>query len=240
MIFENKDKVLGSECDTNANLSVLGTFNKIQDNVCMFFGSLNIHQIELKTKHNSIWLYTKNTVKFLLPLAWNEEFTIKCFFSSITPAKMIVDTVFINKNNEIAVYSKIEAALYDIGTQRLKRTTELGISNEICEKSLMGYDVVKINNYEKLLQCDEVKVKLTNLDYSIHTNNVEYIRFILNSYKLNDLSNKTIKEISINYINQSFEGQILNIYKETADNTDTFTIKCNDSNIIKANITFNL
>ena len=28
MIFENKDKVLGSECDTNANLSILGAFNK--------------------------------------------------------------------------------------------------------------------------------------------------------------------------------------------------------------------
>ena len=237
MIFENKDRVLGSDCDTNASLSILGAFNKIQDNVCIFFGSLNIHQVELKTKHNSVWLYTKNSLKFLKSLEWNEEFTVKCFFSSITPAKMIVDTAFINKNNEIAVYSKIEAVLYDLGTQRLKRTTELGISSDICEKPLLDYEILKIND-DASTWCDEIKVRLTNLDYSIHTNNVEYIRFILNSYKLEDLSKKEIKEISINYINQSYEGQTLDIYKETVNNIDTFTIKCNGTNIVKATIVF--
>ena len=49
MIFENKDRVLGSDCDTNASLSILGAFNKIQDNVCIFFGSLNIHLLRYRS-----------------------------------------------------------------------------------------------------------------------------------------------------------------------------------------------
>lgn len=238
MIFENKDKVLGSECDTNANLSVIGAFNKIQDNVCIFFASLNIHQIELKTKYNFIWVYTKNTITFNVPLAWNEEFTVKCFISQITPAKMIVDTAFINKKDEIALYSKIEVALLDVGSQRLKRIYELGLDETICEKSLIDFEVEKLNNEDGYIKIGDLIVKSTNIDYCLHTNNVEYVRFILDTYKVEDLIRKPIKKFSINYLKQSVEGEKMSICKKAIDDRDKFIIKKYDDNVIKVDITF--
>ena len=83
-----------------------------------------------------------------------------------------------------------------------------------------------------------MKVRSTNIDFCHHTNNIEYIRFLLNTYTVEQLENSIIKEIEIDYINQSFEGQILDIYKKTVGNKDIFEIKCQEKSIVKGEIVF--
>ena len=83
-------------------------------------------------------------------------------------------------------------------------------------------------DYEKV---DEVKVKYSNIDFLKHTNNKEYIRFILDTYKVDELLLKPVKEIEIAYMNQSHGGDILTISKAIADGVELFSVN-NDEQVI--------
>ena len=76
MYFESKNTVLGSDTDTNANLSILAALQKLQDNICFFFGSIRLDQITLKEKYHAAWIFSKNKLKIFLILAFE---LILCF-----------------------------------------------------------------------------------------------------------------------------------------------------------------
>lgn len=43
-----------------------------------------------------------------------------------------------------------------------------------------------------------------NIDYVHHTNNIEYIIFLMNTFTVEELEKKPIKEMEINYASQSY------------------------------------
>ena len=85
---------------------------------------------------------------------------------------------------------------------------------------------------------DNVKIKYTNIDFSHHTNNLEYIRMIMNTYSVAQIENKEIKEIEIIYSNQSFENDILDIKKASFENKDHIILEKNSQIIVKCEIVF--
>ena len=70
-------------------------------------------------------------------------------------------------------------------------------------------------------------VRSTNLDFCGHTNNVEYLRFVLASFESRDLEQRGIRSIEMDYRGQSYEGDVLDIERSRQDNTDCFFITRN-------------
>ena len=59
-------KVSASVTDFQANLSVIGIFQAVEDAVTEFFGEFNLDNIVLKEKHNAAWVFVKSRIKILL------------------------------------------------------------------------------------------------------------------------------------------------------------------------------
>jgi acyl-ACP thioesterase len=76
---------------------------------------------------------------------------------------------------------------------------------------------------------DNVVVRSSDIDFYNHTNNISYVRYIVNQYSINTQKQKPISQIEIRYVNQSFEGDTLKIYR-CSDNT--YTIKSDDKTIV--------
>ena len=87
-----------------------------------------------------------------------------------------------------------------------------------------------------LTQIESVKVRSTNIDFSHHTNNVEYVRFLLNTYSVEQLSNNPVKEIEVCYVSQSYENDELAVYKAADGKKDVLVIKKDDKIVIKCEI----
>ena len=74
---------------------------------------------------------------------------------------------------------------------------------------------------------EAVKVRSTNLDYCSHTNNIEYLRFVLNTYSAKTFLEREIARIEIHYGNQTFEGDEIEIFKHSEMQTDCFSLVSN-------------
>ncbi|MBD5087024.1 MAG: acyl-ACP thioesterase [Clostridiales bacterium] len=236
MIYTKKGIVSGSLIDTSTNLSVIGTFQIVEDALTELMGELKIDGITAKKLYNAMWVYTKNRIKFFKPLAWGEGYTVESFVSLISLAKINIDTAIKDNDGNIVAYSKVELCALDLETGRIRKTATVGVDESIVkENSQIQIDFTKFAVLE-MPKVESVVVRSTNIDFCHHCNNVEYLRFLLNTYSVAELENNPIKEFEICYANQSFEGDTLDIFKMQNQDKDILIIQKEDKVIIKCEI----
>lgn len=205
-----KQKASAGLIDFTANLSVTGIFQIVEDAVTEHMGELNIDGITVKRLYNAVWVFTKNRLKLIKDIGWGEEFTAEAFVSSVTKATIIIDVAVKNSAGEICAYSRVEMCPLDIETGRIKRVETVGCENLPCENSDMELMFDKFATAE-LPEIESVKVRNTNIDFARHTNNKEYVRFILNTFSVKELEISPVKELEVVYAGQTFEGDIISV-----------------------------
>ncbi len=84
----------------------------------------------------------------------------------------------------------------------------------------------------------QVQVKYTNIDFSQHTNNIEYVRFMLDTYSVRELEARPVKEMEIVYTNQSFEDDVLAIHRGSFEGKDIFLLQKEDKVIVRSEMVF--
>ncbi len=238
MIYTKKQKVTASMSCSDECLSVFGIFQVVEDALTELTGELKIDGLTEKEKYNAFWVFAKNRVKIFKKLKWNEEFTVSCFISYKSIAKLNFDVVAKNTNNQLVFYARVEACALDISTQRIRKLTTVGVDeNMLADTPLMEIEFCKFD-YENLPLIEQVRVRSTNIDMSHHTNNLEYLRFILNTFSVSELETKPIKEMEVIYANQSFENDVLNVHKATVQNKDVLMLEKGNKPIVKCEIVF--
>lgn len=230
--------VSASMTDTKANLSVIGTFQVIQDAITELTGKLNIDGATLKEKYNALWVFTKTRAKFIKTISWNEEITIDTFISFISVAKMNVDIEVKNQNGEVVLCSKTEMCALDIDTQRIRKLSTVGVDKSMLSNNKANEIVFTKFDGNNLPLVDSVKIKYSNIDFSHHTNNLEYIRLIMDTYSVAEVEQRQIKEVEIIYANQSFENDILDIHKASFDNKELIVLEKDEKTIVKCEIVY--
>ena len=238
MKLTKTQKLGASMIGSDACLSTVGAFQMIEDAITEFMGELKIDGITVLKKYNEFWVFVKTHVKFLKKLSWGEEYTITAFISSMSLAKMYEDVKVCDKEGEVVFYARVELCVLDAATQRIKKLATVGVidamlSNEATEEITFG----KFPTCELRLT-EQVKVRSTNIDRSHHTNNVEYIRFIMNTFSAEGLETKDMKEIEIVYSGQSYENDVLDILKAGDKDRDLIVLQKDGKPVIKCEIVY--
>ena len=234
-----KTQILGaSMIGSDACLSIVGAFQIIEEAITEFMGELKIDGITVLQKYNAFWIFAKTHVKFFKKLSWGEEFTVSAFISSTSLAKMHEDVKVCDKDGNTVLYARVELCVLDRTTQRIKKIADVGVDEtmreaETTEEIIFG----KFPSCELPL-IEQVKVRSTSIDRSHHTNNVEYIRFIMNTYSTQELEEKNIKEIDVIYSGQSYENDMLDVMKTQRENSDLIMLQTNGKPVIKCEIVF--
>lgn len=222
-MFTLKQEVLASQCDSQANLSYLGTFQIIEDTLTAFMRSKKLDGITLSKIYGATWVFTKNKIEFRKTAYWGDKITIKCFCSSLTLATINITTVIYNQKNEIVCVSTVQMCALNLKEKKIFKLSQI-------KKLKQQKSKISQLQLEKLADCegekiDELNVKFTSIDNLYHTNNIEYIRFILNTYSVKELLSKPIKTIQIDYVNQTYENDILSVNKFNNKQIEQFSIK---------------
>ena len=238
MKLVKKEKLGVSMAGSDLHLSKIGAFQIIEDAITEFMGDINIDTVTLMQTYNAFWVMAKTRVKFLKQLSWLDEYTITAFISSISLAKMYEDIKVCDKDGDVIFYARVELCALDLGTQRIRKITTVGVN-----ETMLSTEGVEEITFGKFLNFDlplveQVKIRSTNIDRLHHTNNVEYIRFILNTYSVEELETKNIKEMEIVYSGQSYENNTLDILKASNKDNDLIVLQMNGKPIIKCEIVF--
>ena len=232
--FTLNTTVLSGQCDSLMRLrteAILMSFQDVASRHAMFLG---IDDLSLLEKDNAMWVITKTKVKInKLPL-WNDDVSIRTW-------PMGADGVRCNrcyqiiKDNEILINGITEWVIIDATTRTLRKVETTSYPNDIdwiTEKSIeekfrrfkddfTENDVV----YKRLIRSGDI-------DVTHHTNNVTYITMLLDTFSVKELENMSLKEIEVSYINESFEGETLSIYRKKREDGTYFSIKKDDGKVV--------
>lgn len=239
MILCRKQIVSISMIGTDGNLSTVGSFKIIQDAVTELTGLLGIDGAALRDKFNALWVFTKTRSKFVDKIGWGGELEITSYISCISNAKIHVNVVAKDVRGGIVFISKTELCVLDIATQRIRKVSTIGVDESMLENQNVSPEIAFTKFAESnLTLVDKVKIKSTNIDFSYHTNNAEYIRLVMDSYSVEEIESRRISEFEIVYANQSFENDVLDIMKSSFADKDLVVIAKNGKPIVKCEIVF--
>ena len=229
-----------TNCDRKISLSLLDSFYLIQDMMTEYFGFLKSDNIILKRENNAIWVLTKTKVHFNNLPVWRDVVEGTVFTTNIKPIRVGTETQFKDKDNNILFYANQETCAIDLDDRKIKKISTVNYPKDL--------EIIEGINKEKYLKLNdeftiddkvsEQIVHSTDIDFSHHTNNVSYIRFILNSLSSEFLDNCKVTDFEIHYINETKEGQKLEIYRKLKDTDVDFLIKENDIEIVRANLKY--
>ena len=237
MKLEKEAVVPASICDSNVKLAVKGTFDLVQDYLTEMMSILHIDGVSLKKKYGCAWIFTRNRVEIDRELDWNEPYTAESYISSAKGAKMTVDTVLKDMQGTICVYSRIEMCALDLEAQKIRRIRDVGVTSDTyAEEPEREIEFSRLK-HEGLEEIETRVVKSGDIDFIQHTNNVAYVRFIMDTYSVAQLRERPVKAIEVRYAGQTHEGDTLSIRKATRDGRELFDVVLGDTVAVECEIT---
>ena len=236
MIYEKQTYVTGSMCDGKLQLSVLAADEIVENAVTELMGDLGIDGIVAKEKYNAMWVIVKNNMCFIRRPAWREKFTVYCYISKHSTVKLNVDTIVKAEGGEMLLKSRLELAAIDLETGKIRKAETVGFTEDM--ENPVETEGLEFSRFPKETGelTESVIVRSTSLDYCYHTNNIEYVRFVLNTYGIEQFKQHEPKQVEIHYGNQSFEGEKLDINKLCTEEGDLFSITRDGSLITSCRI----
>ena len=229
-----------SNCDRKVNLSVLNSLYLIQDMMTEYFGFLKSDNIILKSENNAIWVLAKTKVHFNKYPKWRDLIEGTVFTKGIKPIRVETEAQFKDKDNNVLFYANQETCVIDLTDRKIRKINTVNYPTGVQIKEGINKEKYLRLNTE-FTEADKVyeqKIHSTDIDFSYHTNNVSYVKYILNSLNSDFIDSHKITDFEIHYINESKEGQKLSIYKKIKDNEIEFLIKEENREIARANLKY--
>ncbi|MBR5040772.1 MAG: acyl-ACP thioesterase [Clostridiales bacterium] len=224
MIYEKNSYVSGSMCDGKLKLSILAADEIVENAVTELMGDLGIDGIVAMEKYKAMWLIVKNNIRFRRRPVWREEFTVNCYISDHSAVKLNIDTIVRARSGELLLKARTELAAIDLQSGRIRKADTVGFSEDM--ENPVRTEGLEFSRFPKESGelVESVVVRSTSLDYCYHTNNIEYVRFMLNTYDVEHFKDHDPEKLEIHYSNQSFEGEKLNITKQYDMDGDLFHV----------------
>lgn len=229
-----------SDCDRKVNLSVLNSLYLIQDMMTEYFGFLKSDNIILKSENNAIWVLTKTKVHFNKYPKWRDLIEGTVFTTGLKPIRVETEAQFKDKNNNVLFYANQETCAIDLTDRKVRKINTVNYPADIQIKEGINTEKYLRLNTE-FTEDDKVyeqKIHSSDIDFSYHTNNVVYVKYILNALNTDFIDSYKITDFEIHYINESKEGQKLKIYRKNKDNEIEFLIKEENREIARANLKY--
>ena len=227
-----------SRVDNTANLSFDGIFDIIQIAGTEFLAINRYDNINMKKKYDSAWVITKAKVKINKLPSWGSELKLKSYVVGMKSAKIDIEVCAYDDKDNLLFVAIDEYCPIDLRTRRIKRIREIEFDDIKVHDSILGpgYNIISFNN--PILK-DKFKVKFCDIDFTNHTNNVSYIRFIMNYLSRDFFNNNDVINVDIHYLNESLLNDELSIYEERIDNKINLLIKKEDINVFSIRMEYN-
>ena len=226
-----------SRVDNLAQLGLDSIFDFTQIAITEYFKSIGYDNLTMKNKYNYAWVITKTKLIINSIPMWGSNIYTKTFVSNIRPVKTDIETNFYDLDDNLIMSIKDEMCIINLESRKIVKLSDVGFDKiDVLDTSI---DTPYLNiDFDNLVKVDTFKVKFCDIDCTNHTNNVSYIRFIMNSLGMQFLNNNDIISMDLKYINESRIDEELDIYQKNNDNILDILIKKGDLNIFSMKIEY--
>ena len=228
MKYLYKTRLPFSLTGVSEGISVIGAAQIIEDSVCAFFAEFGKDSATLSAKYNAVWMFVKNKFRKLAKVVWNEEITVETYFTDRTAATLTADTVIRNSLGEICLHARTETCVIDKTSRRVRRIASVDFPEDMkIYPSEAGVEFERFDA-DGLTALYGRKVPPTAIDFCMHVNNVEYLRFVLDAFPVSLETSSPVREVEIHFINQAREGDSLKVSSKETPNGTVYGISCQE------------
>ena len=218
-----------SMVDNHAYLRMDGIFNILQTMLTEYLKQYKADNISIKNNFNAAWLITKVLVKINKMPLWGSNITVKSYVVQKKSAKIILETIAKDKADNILFVAHDEMCPINLEKRRILRLTDIEFDPILLESNYLdNFEIIATDNLEL---SDSFNVKYIDIDFTNHTNNVSYIRYIINDLGLDFFEKYNITKIDVRYLAESRINDKLSIYKNDNGNNVILLIKNDEKEV---------
>ena len=213
--FTRKIRLPASLINTKSQLGFVDAVTCLQDNMCEYFKVLGCDGITMLPICNAFFVITKTLIKFVGSAKWLDDIELRTMVAKKSNIRVnLSNNIYCNEKpvvlgiQEMCAVDGVERKIRTVDSTLFPKDIECIDENDlIFSKFMVEFD-----------ECDLVKeiiIDSSHLDFYKHTNNVEYVRFILSTMTIEEIENNQIDTFEMHYINQTVWGDKLKIYKKS-------------------------
>lgn len=230
------DRLPASSCGADVKLSVEGAFRIVEDMVTELMGDQRIDGVTCMREYGAMWVFVRNRIEMPQPLGWMEEYTVTSYISSFSKIRLYIDTVIEKADGTAVLRSRLELCAVDLESGKIRKSETVGVGdNTPPEEPLfdMAYSKEKPVKADLI---DRIKVRSTDIDYCYHTNNIAYIRYFMNQYQTEELTERPVRAVEVQYAAQTHEGDVLDMYRCESAASESYIIELDGEKVVSCSI----
>lgn len=220
--FEREYRVHVYETSVDERANTCSIFNYMQDIAAEHAIKLGYGRDDLM-KDNHIWVLSRMTAEIKMLPFRNETIIVRTwpFGTDSIFALRLFELLF--PDGRIIARASSSWLIIDATTKKIRRPDKTFLTyNSAREASnipLMIASKIDEASPEGELS-EEFKVKQSDLDVNLHTNNVNYLKWVIDSYDPDFMMKYVPSSVEINYLAESMLGDNITIRRSREDGTD--------------------
>ncbi|MBQ7224144.1 MAG: hypothetical protein IJX06_01145 [Clostridia bacterium] len=225
-----------SEMDSSGVLSLQNALLISQDVASEYLESMGSGNGTLRQKNLAAWVITKLAMKINKMPTFQEKVFVHAFVSKLSRIYLECESTFYNAQGEVLFVTKTQACPIDIENRKIRPIDSISFPSDFeCTLSQFTDPFERmtdnVNEFDLAL---EQKIYSCDIDYCEHVNNVIYIKQVLNTFSTAELRKRKIKGLHINYLKETYEGDLLTVYKKDNGDKSEFIIQKKDDSVFRA------
>ena len=232
-LHSEKHIINDSQLDVCNKASLYEIIKMIQTATYNHSQKINLGHDQMLEHSNAFWVITKLKLKLNANINSQDKVTVSTWTRPLSLIRAIRDSE-IKCKNRVLVKAVAEWCCLDYDTKSIRKLNSINYPELKMQKTKFhNIDFCKFSEAENMEHVYTKQILASDLDVNMHTNNLKYVNMALDAFSADEIIEFNIKEFEIHFINQSYFGDEIKIYK--LKNKKHFTIvgKVDDKTIFK-------
>ncbi|MBQ5644417.1 MAG: hypothetical protein IIV04_01805 [Bacteroidaceae bacterium] len=162
---------------------------------------------------NIAWVLSRTHVKFIDTPKWREEVNLKTWHKGVSKLFYLRDFILSDKEGNPMVLATTSWLIIDMNTRRLVRNNDLALNNTAMDAIAAPADkvVLPVDIEPELVR--KHPITWSEIDTNGHVNNVKYAVWAIDAVKTEDIKERPLKELLINYDAEVMPGDVVKIFR---------------------------
>ena len=162
---------------------------------------------------NTAWVLSRTHVKFINTPKWRQEVNLKTWHKGVSKLFYLRDFILSDKEGNPMILATTSWLIIDMNTRRLVRNNDLALSDTAMDAIATPADkvVVPVDIEPELVR--KHPITWSEIDTNGHVNNVKYVVWAIDAVKTEDIKERPLKELLINYDAEVMPGDVVKIFR---------------------------
>ena len=162
---------------------------------------------------NIAWVLSRTHVKFINTPKWRQEVNLKTWHKGVSKLFYLRDFILSDKEGNPMVLATTSWLIIDMNTRRLVRNNDLALSDTAMDAIATPADkvVFPVDIEPELVR--KHPITWSEIDTNGHVNNVKYVVWAVDAVKAEDIKERPLKELLINYDAEVMPGDVVKIFR---------------------------